>query len=147
MYQKFLLRNSCLTSKNLSKEQTSEKTLTDSEERLESCGELLRWSRRFSTLFEPAQRISETQRIARRKASADAEDQNGDVFTAVGRELARDTCCEREHGERIIDRELNKYRQVLMMKFRRDIIFDDRILVALCVGTAILGLVALILVE
>jgi len=43
--------------------------------------------------------------------------------------------------------ELNKYRRVRTMKFRRDIIFDDRILVALCVGTAILGLVALILVE
>ena len=42
---------------------------------------------------------------------------------------------------------LNKYRRVRTMKFRRDIIFDDRILVALCVGTAILGLVALILVE
>ena len=37
--------------------------------------------------------------------------------------------------------------QVRTMKFRRDIIFDDRVLVALCVGTAILGLVALILVE
>ena len=47
----------------------------------------------------------------------------------------------------IIDREHNNYRQVRTMKFRRDIIFDDRILVALCVGTAILGLVALILVE
>jgi len=58
-----------------------------------------------------------------------------------------DSCCEQEDGERIIDRELNMYRQVGTMKFRRDIIFDDRILVALCVGTAILGLVALILVE
>ncbi len=79
--------------------------------------------------------------------SADAEDQDGDAFAAVGRQFAMDTCCEREHGERIIDRELNIYAQVRTMKFRRDIIFDDRILVALCVGTAILGLVALILVE
>ena len=76
----------------------------------------------------------------------DAEDQDGAAFAAVGRQLAIDICCDREHGEWIIDRELNKYRQVRMMKFR-DIIFDDRILVALCVGTAILGLVALIFVE
>ena len=69
------------------------------------------------------------------------------MFAAVGRKLAIDTCCEREHGERIFDRELDKYSQVRTMKFRRDIIFDDRILVALCVGTAILGLVALILIE
>jgi len=33
------------------------------------------------------------------------------------------------------------------MKLRREIIFDDRILMALCVGTAILGLVGLILIE
>jgi len=79
--------------------------------------------------------------------SADAEDQDGDAFAAVGRQFAMDTCCEREHGEQIIDREPNMYAQVRTMKFRRDIIFDDRILVALCVGTAILGLVALILVE
>jgi hypothetical protein len=76
----------------------------------------------------------------------DAEDQDGAAFATVGRQLAIDIRWEREHGERIIDRELNKYRQVRMIKFR-DIIFDDRILVALCVGTAILGLVALIFVE
>jgi hypothetical protein len=77
----------------------------------------------------------------------DAEDRDGAALTMVGRQLAIGICCEREHGARIIDRELNKYRQVRTMKFRRDIIFDDRILVALCVGTAILGLVALIFVE
>jgi len=85
--------------------------------------------------------------FSQRKVSADAEDQDGDAFAAVGRQFAMDTCCEQEHGERMIDRELDKYSQVRTMKFRRDIIFDDRILVALCVGTAILGLVALILIE
>jgi hypothetical protein len=33
------------------------------------------------------------------------------------------------------------------MKFRRDTIFYDRVLLALCVGTAFFGLVALILIE
>jgi hypothetical protein len=37
-----------------------------------------------------------------------AEDQDGDAFAAVGRQFAMDTCCEQEHGERIIDRELDK---------------------------------------
>jgi hypothetical protein len=36
---------------------------------------------------------------------------------------------------------------VRTMKFRRDAIFYDRVLLALCVGTAIFGLVALIFIE
>ena len=36
---------------------------------------------------------------------------------------------------------------VRTMKFRRDAIFYDRVLLALCVGTAIFGLVALIFLE
>ena len=36
---------------------------------------------------------------------------------------------------------------VRTMKFRRDAIFYDRVLLALCIGTAIFGLVALILIE
>jgi hypothetical protein len=46
--------------------------------------------------------------FSQRKESADAEDQDGDAFAAVGRQFAMDTCCEQEHGERIIDRELDK---------------------------------------
>jgi hypothetical protein len=38
-------------------------------------------------------------------------------------------------------------RDVRTMKFRREAIFYDRVLLALCVGTAIFGLVALILLE
>ncbi len=40
-----------------------------------------------------------------------------------------------------------KHRNVRRMKFRRDTIFNDWILLGLCVGTAIFGLVALILLE
>lgn len=40
-----------------------------------------------------------------------------------------------------------KCRAVRTMKFRREAIFYDRVLLALCVGTAIFGLVALILLE
>ena len=36
---------------------------------------------------------------------------------------------------------------VRTMKFRREAIFYDRVLLALCVGTAIFGLVALILLD
>jgi hypothetical protein len=37
--------------------------------------------------------------------------------------------------------------EVRTMKFRREAIFYDRVLLALCVGTAIFGLVALIFLE
>lgn len=69
------------------------------------------------------------------------------MLVAVGRLLAKDTCKERERGRPTVDREPNKYRDVRTMEFRRDIIFNDRILLALCVGTAILGLVALAFFE
>ena len=49
--------------RNLSKEQTRRKTLTASEERSEHRGELLRWPRRFSTLFELTLGLSQSQRI------------------------------------------------------------------------------------
>lgn len=38
-------------------------------------------------------------------------------------------------------------RDVRTMKFKREAIFYDRVLLALCVGTAIFGLVALIFLE
>jgi hypothetical protein len=67
-----------------------------------------------------------------------------DVLVVVGRQLAVDTYNGQERCKGRVGCEL-KYLDVRKMKFIRDIIFDDRILVALCVGTAILGLVALIL--
>jgi hypothetical protein len=40
-----------------------------------------------------------------------------------------------------------KSHDVQAMKFKREAIFYDRVLLALCVGTAIFGLVALIFLE
>jgi hypothetical protein len=40
-----------------------------------------------------------------------------------------------------------KCHDVRTMRFRRDAVFYDRVLLALCVGTAIFGLVAIILLQ
>jgi hypothetical protein len=83
----------------LSKERTSEKTLMDPERRSENLGRIATLTEEvLPTLSNPTRELSQTQRIHAAEASANAEDQGGDAFAAVGRQIAVETCSEWKHG-------------------------------------------------
>jgi hypothetical protein len=68
------------------------------------------------------------------------------VLVAIGRQLAKTIAMKSIVASRPPNT-LPKCHDVRVMKFRRDTIFNDWILLSLCVGTAIFGLVALTLIE
>ena len=70
-----------------------------------------------------------------------------DVLVAVGRQFANTIVRKGNVANALSTACSTKCHDVQSMKFRRDAIFYDRVLLALCVGTAIFGLVALILIE
>ena len=67
-------------------------------------------------------------------------------LVAVGRQLAM-TIAMKSSVASGSSTNTSQCHDVRTMKFRRDAIFYDRVLLALCVGTAIFGLVALTLLE
>ena len=66
------------------------------------------------------------------------------MLVAVWPPACKDNCYEEQRGKQTLDQQ-SQCHDVRAMKFRRDTIFNDRLLLALCVGTAIFGLVALTL--
>ena len=71
-----------------------------------------------------------------------------DVLVAIGRQLAKAIVRKGNVADALFATARSiECHGVRTMKFRRDAIFYDRVLLALCVGTAIFGLVALILIE
>lgn len=82
--------------------------------------------------------------FTQRKVSAEA---GGSESVAVGRQLAMTIVRKGNVANALPIARSIKCHDVQTMKFRRDAIFYDRVLLALCVGTAIFGLVALILLD
>ncbi len=72
-------------------------------------------------------------------------DQDGEVLVAIGRQFAKTILMKGKVATGPSTARSIKGHYVQAMKFRRDTIFNDWILLGLCVGTAIFGLVALTL--
>jgi hypothetical protein len=68
-------------------------------------------------------------------------------LVAIGRQLAKTIVRKGNVANALSTGRSIECHDVRTMKFRRDAIFYDRVLLALCVSTAIFGLVALILLE
>lgn len=69
------------------------------------------------------------------------------MLVAVGRHLANTIVRKGYVANALSTACSTKCHDIQSMKFRRDAILYDRVLLALCVGTAIFGLVALIFLE